>query len=94
MLAPVDLNIMYTADDQETAKIGDRIIAAVIAGLCGYFVGWLVAIMVVSFFGGGQWLSWLFVVGFSIFGFIAPSRSRAIWSHFWEELLGFMSSRK
>ena len=85
---------MYTADDQDTAKIVDRIIAAIIAGLCGYFVGWLVAVIVVSFSGGGQWLTWLFVVGFTIFAFIAPSRSRDIWSHFWGELLSFMSSRK
>jgi len=71
---------MYTEDDQQSAKIGDRFIAAVIAGFFGYFAGWLFASVGEKVLGGEYGLRWLAVGGFSVFAFLAPARSRELWA--------------
>jgi len=78
---------MYSKDDLHTAKFGDRAIAAVIAGFCGYFFGLLLSMIAASFFGNDIGLKWIVGGLFASFGFIAPSRSREFWSSFWSELL-------
>jgi hypothetical protein len=85
---------MYTVDDRETAKLGDRLIAAVIAALLGLLIGSLLAAGAASLFGDRYGVHWI-VAGLSgAYGFIAPARSRALWSAFWEEILGWLSTRK
>ena len=42
---------MYTKDDSDSAELIDRIIAAVIAGLCGYFLGLVLFLLLSKFFG-------------------------------------------
>lgn len=83
---------MYIKDDHATAKIGDRLIAAVIGGLCGYFFGGLVGYLTSRFLGSDFGLAWWFATGFAVFAFLAPSRSREMWSGFWEGLLKLFSS--
>lgn len=85
---------MYTVDDRDTAKIGDRIIAAAIAGFFGYFFGSVVAGGAAALFGSRYGVHWIITAMFAAYAFIAPSRSRALWSAFWEEVLGWLSSRK
>lgn len=85
---------MYINDDHDTAKLADRIIACVIAGICGYFFGGFVEFLAMKLFNNGYELSWVLAIGFAIFGFMAPSRSREVWSAFWSGLLGVFSSRR
>jgi len=85
---------MYTKDDQDSAKVTDRIIAGVIAGFCGYFLGVLVEGLANSVLGNGYGVTWVVAIGFAAFGFLAPSRSRDLWSAFWSGLLGAFSSRR
>ena len=80
---------MYTKDDTESAQVIDRIMAAGIAGLCGYFLGTVLVFILASFISSAHWIKWAIAAAFAIFGFIAPSRSRDLWSQFWNELLGF-----
>ena len=85
---------LYTVDDQETAKLADRLIAGVIAAILGYFIGLILAAGAASLFGERYGVHWI-VAGLSgAYGFIAPARSRALWSAFWAEILGWLSSRK
>ena len=85
---------MYTFDDRETAKIGDRMIAAVIGGLFGFLIGLVLARGVDALFGARYGIDWIIAALFAAYAFVAPSRSRALWSAFWEEVLGWLSSRK
>ena len=78
---------MYTKDDQHSAKIGDRIIAAVIAGFFGYFAGWLLGLAGEKLLGDEYGLRWLVVGGFSLFAFSAPVRSRELWASIWAAIL-------
>lgn len=80
---------MYTRDDRDSAKLGDRTIAGIIGGLCGYFLGALAGYLINRFLGSNFGLAWWFAVGFAIYAFSSPSRSTEIWSRFWEGLLGF-----
>lgn len=81
---------MYTKDDQQTAKVADRIIAGVISGGCGYFFGVLLAVIAFSFLGNDYGLKWVVAILFASFGFIAPSRSRDLWSAFWSGILSML----
>jgi len=76
---------MYSKDDLKTAKPGDRIIAALISGLCGLFFGSLLAFLVYRLFGNEFQvpLVWVCIIVFGLFGFVAPTRSRDYWSSFW-----------
>lgn len=85
---------MYTHDDRESAKFPERIFAAVIAGVCGYFVGWLIAIIAVRVIGGGAWLAWLPAIALAVYGFMAPTRSRDMLTEFWNEILGYFLKGK
>jgi len=85
---------MILNDDQNSAKIGDRIIAALIGGLCGFFIGLVFDIIQRKLLGGNLPIQWILSLGCAVFAFIAPAKSTSIWSAFWEELLGFLSSRK
>ena len=78
---------MYTKDDQQSAKIGDRIIAAVIAAFFGYFAGWLFASVGEKVLGDEYGLRWLVVGGFSVFAFLAPTRSRELWGAIWASIV-------
>lgn len=78
---------MYTVDDRHTANLADRLIAAVIGGLGGFFVGFFVAFLVSILFGSDFGLAWWMAAGFAVFAFLAPSRSRDIWSVFWAAFL-------
>ena len=80
---------MYTKDDSDSAELTDRIIAAVIAGLCGYFLGLFLFLLLSKFFESVFWVKWAVAIAFAIFGFVAPSRSRDLWTQFWNEFLGF-----
>jgi len=80
---------MYTKDDQHSAKIGDRIIAAVIAGFFGYFTGWLFGLVGENALGDEYGLGWLVVGGFSLFAFLAPVRSRELWASIWAAIVRF-----
>lgn len=85
---------MILNEDSKSAKLGDRLIAAVIGGLCGLLIGSAFAILVRFVSPSDYELSWIFASAFAIFAFIAPSKSTKIWSAFWEEILRFLSSRK
>jgi len=65
-----------------------------LAGLFGYFLGGIFEFVAYKFFGNGYWLTRFAVIGFAGFGLFAPSRSRDLWSAFWTELLGLLSTRK
>jgi len=80
---------MYTLDDQDSAKLGDRIITAAIAGISGYLVGWVVALVVVRLFSGGAWVVWVPTIALALYGFLAPTRSRDALSRFWNKLLNY-----
>jgi len=88
------LSVMYLNDDYKTAKIGDRIIARAIAGFCGFWLGGFFGILVYEFTDNNYGLAWFFALALGVFAFFAPSKSREIWSAFWEELLGLLSSKK
>ena len=72
-----------------SAKIGDRAIAAVIAGIMGYFVGLLLAFFVKIVFGNEYGIRWLVFGGFSLYGFLAPVRSRELWTSIWAAIVRF-----
>ena len=80
---------MYTKDDQQSAKIGDRIIAAVIAGILGYFAGSLFGLVGENAVGGEYGLPWVIVGGFSLYAFWAPVRSRELWGSIWAAIVRF-----
>ena len=80
---------MYTKDDQHSANIGDRIIAAVIAGFFGYFPGRLLGMVGEMVFGEEYGLHWLVVGGFGLFAFLAPVRSRELWAPIWAAIVRF-----
>lgn len=92
--APIIKGVMFTRDDRDTVKIGDRLIATAIAAFLGFWLGGFFGIIALKFADSSYGLPWIVAAGFGIFAFIAPSRSTEIWSAFWEELLGFLSSRK
>ena len=52
------LSVMYLNDDYKTAKIGDRIIARAIAGLCGFWLGGFFGILVYEFTDNNYGLAW------------------------------------
>jgi hypothetical protein len=85
---------MYTFDDRETAKLGDRLIAAVIAAFLGLLIGSFLAAGAAKFFDSAFGVNWIIAGLSGAYGFLAPARSRALWSAFWEEILGWLSSRK
>jgi len=85
---------MYSHDDKDSAKLPERIFAAVVAGACGYFVGWFIAFVAVKVTGGGAWFAWVTAVVLAVYGFIAPSRSRDLLTEFWNEVLGFFLKGK
>ena len=85
---------MYTVDDRETARLPDRLIAGVIAALLGYFIGSILAPGVAALFGERYGVHWIIAGLSGAYGFIAPARSRALWSAFWAEVLGWLSTRK
>ncbi len=85
---------MYTKDDHDTAKVTDRFIAGVVAGLGGYFFGGFVEFFAMKLLNNGYGLAWVVSIGFAAFGFLAPSRSRELWSEFWSGLLSVFSSRR
>ena len=76
---------MYIKDDSESTTILDRVISAAIAGVLGYLFGVLVAKGVMAIFGNGAWIKWCVSLGFAIYAFLAPNRSRELWGGFWEE---------
>ena len=78
--------IMYTVDDRQTAKISDRFIAAVITGFFGFFAGWFFAIAGEKFLGNDYGLCLITAVGFGIFAFMAPSKSREVWASICESV--------
>ncbi len=78
-------------DDIDTAKLGDRLIAAAIGGPCGYFFGLLVAVLVARLFHVTFGLQWFVSAAFAVYAFLAPSRSTELWSGFWEGFLSLMS---
>ena len=80
---------MYSNDDQETAKLGDRIISAAFAGVCGFLFGWVVALVVVRIFQSGDWVVWVPAIILGAFGFMAPTRSRDMLTDFWNQLLNY-----
>ena len=84
---------MFHHDDHQTATLGDRVIAAVIGGLCGYLIGSLAAYIAVRFLGETYGLPWWVSGAFAAFAFLAPARSRELWSEFWRSLLGLFSHR-
>ncbi len=85
------LSVMCSVDDRHTARFGDRVIAAVIGGLLGLVPGWLLAAMAVWLFGSGAWLTWVGVIGFGVFAFMAPSQSREFWGPVIEVMLNVMT---
>ena len=86
---PLNSIVMYSNDDRDTAKLGDRVIASVIGGLCGFLVGALAGFLLSKLLGSNYGLAWWGAAGFAAYAFVAPSRSTEIWSEFWESLLGF-----
>lgn len=85
---------MYLHDDRETARAADRLIAAIIGGACGFFFGGLLGLLSHRFLGSTFGLPWLIALGFGLYAFLAPSRSRDLWSRFWEGILdAFARSR-
>ena len=90
MLAPVNSNVMYPVDDRKTAKLGDRIIAAAIAAACGYFFGGMLGYLAIRVFEQTFGLVWISTIGFAIFGFFAPTKSRDLWSWIWTKVLHFL----
>ncbi len=84
----------FEHDDTGTAKLPDRLIAAAIAGLCGWFFGSLVAVALERLFQASWGLGWWITAAFVAYGFLAPNRSRTLWSEFWEGLLGILLRRR
>lgn len=80
---------MFTRDDSDSAELIDRVIATVIAGFCGYFLGFLLLLLLSYFIGSVLWVKWAVAIAFAVFGFAAPTRSRDLWTQFWSEFLGF-----
>ena len=85
---------MFAPDDRETAKLGDRIIAAAIAGVCGFMLGWVIAIVAVRLFQSGAWIVWVPTIALGLYGFRAPNRSRDMLTEFWSQILNYFSSRR
>ncbi|MEE4173892.1 MAG: hypothetical protein V2I57_06535, partial [Xanthomonadales bacterium] len=57
-------------DDRETAALGDRLIAGVIGGVCGFGLGILVEALVALALGNGFGLRWLVAGGFAVYAFL------------------------
>ena len=85
---------MYTKDDRDSAKLPDRLIAAAIGGILGYWIGKLVSLILISIFGWGGWINWLFTFGFGAYGFMAPMRSRDMWGNFWIAVWDFLKGNR
>ncbi len=81
---------MFINDDRETAKLGDRVIAGVIGGFCGFLFGGLVAFLVSRFLGWDFGLQWWVALAFGIYAFSAPARSTQLWTEFWEHMLSLL----
>jgi hypothetical protein len=78
---------MFAEDPPQSTKFVDRLISLAIAAICGYLLGRVLGHFAVIFFGQSFGIVWLSTVGFSIFGFVAPARSRALWTRVWTFVL-------
>ncbi|KAA9131372.1 hypothetical protein F3N42_08605 [Marinihelvus fidelis] len=85
---------MFLNDDTDTAKLGDRLIAAVIAAFLGFWIGGFFGMLSMKITGSNYGLAWLSAAGFGLYGFLAPSRSTELWSRFWTEVLSYFSHRR
>lgn len=74
-------------DDRDTAAPGDRLIAGVIGGFCGFGLGTLVEALVALALGQGFGARWLVAGGFGAYAFLAPTQSTELWSAIWERIL-------
>ena len=80
--------------DDERAELPDRIISDVIAGLCGFALGSVLAWIAGLFWGGGSIIAWLVTIGAAGFGFFEPNRSRALWTELCDELINLLGSKR
>ncbi len=85
---------MFLNDDRDTAKLGDRLIAAAIAAFLGFWIGGFFGVLALKITGSSYSLAWLAAAGFGLYGFIAPSSSTDLWSRFWTEVLGYFSHHR
>lgn len=85
---------MFLNDDHDTARIGDRIIAAAIAAILGYWLGLVVGFLVEKVAGSTLGAQWFAAAGYGVYGFLAPARSTALWSEILAGLMGFFSGRR
>jgi hypothetical protein len=81
---------MFTEEAPQPKKFADRLISFGIAGICGYMLGRILEYFAVIFFDQSFGLVWFSTILFSIFGFIAPGKSRALWTRIWTFILEFL----
>jgi hypothetical protein len=78
---------MYLNDDQKTAKVGDRLIACLIGGVCGYLLGGFVTFPVFWLFGSYFYLPAITAAGFAVYAYSAPSSSTLLWTDIWSKAI-------
>jgi len=81
---------MFSSDNRKLESLGDRVISTGIAAVCGYLLGRMLGHFATMFFEQNFGLVWLSTIGFSVFGFVAPKRSRELWTRIWTAILGFL----
>jgi hypothetical protein len=81
---------MSAEEPPQATKLLDRLISLGIAGICGYFLGRVLAHFSVIFFDRSFGIVWLSTIGFSVFGFLWPEKSPTLWTRIWTFILEFL----
>ena len=79
---------MFLHDDRHTAPLVDRLIAGVIGGFFGYWIGLVVALGIDALFGSHFGSQWIMVAICAAYAFIAPTRAQALWTSIWRAVSG------
>jgi len=80
---------MFTSEKSGGEEWGDRLIALLIAAVCGFFFGFILGRISLALFGSGFGLVWILTILSATFGLLAPTRSRDLWTAIWTGTLGF-----
>lgn len=83
--------MIHRYDDKDTASLTDRLIAGVIGGFFGYWIGLAVALIVGALFESRFGSEWIVLAICAAYAFVAPARAQALWTSIWRETGGRMS---
>lgn len=79
---------MFDHDDRYSAKLVDRLIAGAIGGICGYWIGFVFALIFYAMIGSRFGTQWIIAAVSAVCAFAAPARAQALWSRVWREISG------